>query len=80
MPLTKDQIQTLVGLIATTQPDNISCDECLGKVGEFAERALDGRELSEGMKVIERHLQQCPCCHDEYEALLIAIRELEPVE
>lgn len=77
MALSKIQIQTLVGLIATTQPDNVSCDECFGRIGEFAEKALAGVELSDGMKLIQRHLEQCPCCKGEYEALLDAIREIE---
>lgn len=75
--LSKDQVQVLVGLIATTQSDQISCDNCFGQIGEFAEMALEGRELSEGMQLIQRHLEQCPCCKDEYEALLDALREVE---
>lgn len=74
--LSIDQIQTLVGLIATTQPDRITCDDCLGQIGEFAELALGGRELTEGMEIIKRHLEQCPCCKQEYEALLDALREV----
>lgn len=75
--LTTNQIQTLVGLIVTTQPDKISCDDCLGEIGKFAEIALEGRELSEGMQVIQRHLEQCPCCKGEYEALLDALKEID---
>jgi Zn finger protein HypA/HybF involved in hydrogenase expression len=75
--LTQEQIQTLVGLIVTTEPDQITCDECLGQVGEFAEHALEGRELSDGMKIIQRHLEQCPCCQGEYEALVDALKEIE---
>ena len=77
MTLNKEQIQTLVGLIVTTEPDHVSCDDCFGQIGEFAEMALDGRELPEGMKVIQTHLEQCPCCKGEYEALLDALREIE---
>ena len=76
--LTSEQVQTLVGFIVTTQPDTVSCDECFGQIGEFAEIALEGRELSEGMQLIQRHLEQCPCCSGEYEALLDALREIEP--
>ena len=75
--LSKEQIQTLVGLIATAEPDQLTCDDCFGQIGEYAEMALEGRELSEGMKVIERHLHQCPCCKGEYEALLDALKEFE---
>ena len=78
MSLSIEQIKTLVGLIATTESDDMSCEECFGQIGQFAEMALDGRELSEGMQIIQRHLEQCPCCQGEYEALLDALRELEP--
>ena len=76
MSLSVDQIQSLVGLIVTTEPDQASCDDCYGQIGEFAEISLEGRELSEGMASIQRHLEQCPCCRGEYEALLEALKEL----
>ena len=66
----------LVGLIVTTETDQLTCEDCFGQIGEFAEHALEGRELSDGMKVIQRHLEQCPCCKDEYEALIEALQEL----
>ena len=75
--LKKEQIQTLVGLIVTTESDELTCDDCFGQIGEFAGHALDGRELTDGMKVIQRHLEQCPCCKGEYEALIEALQELE---
>lgn len=74
--LTKQQVQILTGLVATAEPDDLTCDDCFGRVGEFAELALEGRELSEGMKAIQRHLEQCPCCKGEYEALLNALHEI----
>ena len=74
--LKKEQIQTLVGLIVTTETDQVTCDDCFGQIGEFAEHALDGRELTDGMQVIQRHLEQCPCCKGEYEALIEALQEL----
>jgi hypothetical protein len=77
MSITTQQIQTLVGLIVTTKPDQISCDDCYGQIGEFAEKSLEGRELSEGMQVIQRHLTQCPCCKGEYEALVEALQEID---
>lgn len=75
--LSKVQINTLVGLIATAKPDLITCDDCFGQISEFAEMALEGRALSEGMKIVQRHLEQCPCCKGEYEALLDALREFD---
>ncbi len=80
MSITIEQLKTLVGLIGTTGPDSIDCDECFGRIGEFAEYSLENRELSEGMKVIEVHLRQCPCCNDEYLALIEALREFQVAE
>ena len=77
MSLSTEQIQTLVGLIVTTEPDQISCDDCFGQIGEFAEKSLEGRDLPQGMQVIQRHLTQCPCCKGEYEALLDALKEID---
>ena len=76
-PLSVEQIQTLVSLISTAESDEISCEDCFGQVGQYAELALSGRELSEGMQIIQRHLEQCPCCRGEYEALLDALKEIE---
>ena len=75
--LKKEQIQTLVGLIVTTETDQLTCEDCFGQIGEFAEHALEGRELTDGMKVIQRHHEQCPCCQGEYEALIEALQELQ---
>jgi Zn finger protein HypA/HybF involved in hydrogenase expression len=77
MTLSTEQIQTLVGLIVTTKPDQISCDDCFGQIGEFAEKSLEGRALSEGMQLIQTHLTQCPCCKGEYEGLLDALKEID---
>jgi Zn finger protein HypA/HybF involved in hydrogenase expression len=80
MSLTVNQIQTLVSLIVTTEPDQVSCDECFGQIGEFAEKSLEGKELPEGMQTIQRHLEQCPCCKGEYTALLEALKEIDEGE
>jgi len=80
MSLTVNQIQTLVSLIVTTEPDQISCDECFGQIGEFAEISLEGKELSDGMQAIQRHLEQCPCCKGEYAALIDALKEIDEGE
>ncbi len=78
--LTTEQIQNLVSLVASTEPDEISCDECFGQIAEYAEAALANRELSDAMAIVQRHLEQCPCCNAEYKALLDAMREIEGLQ
>jgi len=76
MPLSKQQIDTLISLVINTTPDSISCDGCLGDVAQFAESELLGRSLCESMMKVKEHLKNCPCCNDEYQSLLEAIRSL----
>lgn len=75
--LNKEQIQIFAGLVATAEPDGITCDECNGQVSQYAEQYLEGLPLSEGMSVVERHLRQCPCCKVVLEVVLAAMQELE---
>ena len=74
--LSKQQVQTLVGLISTTEPDSMSCDDCFGQISEYVELAVEEQNRTEGMKGIQRHLDQCPCCQNEYVALVEALKEV----
>ncbi|MCG8652837.1 MAG: hypothetical protein MI861_23560 [Pirellulales bacterium] len=77
MSLSKQQIDRLLSLIASAQPDQGGCDSCFEHLAEFAELELQGRPIPEALLAIEVHLQQCPCCRLEYDALLAGLRALE---
>ena len=76
MPLSNEQIKGLLGLVASVEPDSMDCDGCFGKVAEFAELKLKGAEIPEAFRDVETHMRQCPCCKDEFEALLMGLRGL----
>lgn len=76
MPVTKDEIRQLVGLVRDTRAAEIDCDECLVLVGEYAEARLAGLPVAEGMDAVEQHLRICPECREEFEALRQAMSEL----
>lgn len=73
MPLSKQQIDTLLTLVVNSTPDTMSCDGCLVNVAQFAEAELMGASLCDSMQKVQVHLQNCPCCNDEYQALLAAL-------
>lgn len=73
MPLSKQQIDTLLTLVVNSTPDSMSCDGCLVNVAQFAEAELMGASLCDSMQKVQTHLQNCPCCNDEYQALLAAL-------
>lgn len=71
------QVIQLLGAIAITVPDSLECDGCFELVAEFAEAEKRGDDLSDSMKLVQNHLQQCPCCAYEYEALIEGIQGAE---
>lgn len=73
---TPSQIWALVGMIANTKTDQVTCDDCFGQISEYVELAVEEQTRTEGMKGIQRHLDQCPCCQNEYVALVEALKEV----
>ena len=77
MGLTKQQIASLLKLVAATESDELDCDGCLEHLAEFAERQLANRDVTAALQSVESHLRQCTCCQDEYQALLEGLRALD---
>ena len=78
--LNEKQIQLLLDLARSTTPDSMDCDHCFGEIAKFAELELAGRSLPDAMERVRVHLTNCPCCKDEYEMLLEALRGMQSGE
>jgi hypothetical protein len=59
-----------------TQEEEISCSECFDQVAHFVEVELSGVDAVAQMPKVRHHLDQCPACRTEYEA----IRDLQRLE
>ncbi len=70
MPLDKQQVKTHLSFVADTREDEITCDECLAGMAEFAETQLVGAEIADAQRHIQAHIVFCPECAEEYEVLL----------
>ena len=65
--------ETVLGIIRIldTMPDEeISCDDLYARLDEYVEREVDTKDAAQIMPVIREHLDLCPECCEEYEALL----------
>ncbi len=80
MPLSKEQIDKLLGLVKSCKPDCLNCDECFAYIAEFAEVQLTARSVPEALVAVETHLGQCPCCRDEYKALVEGLQAMNHSE
>ncbi len=77
MQLVFQQVTDLIAIALATKDDYLGCDGCLELIDQFAQTELDGASISEALKCVSIHLEQCRCCQDEYEALMIALREVQ---
>lgn len=76
MQLSYQQLTDLIELTVTTKDDSLGCDGCLELMDQFAQAELDGTSIPKALESVRIHLEQCKCCKDEYEALMIALREV----
>lgn len=61
--------------LAMTEEQEISCDDVFAVLDEFAEAMQRGENVLLLMPLVRQHLEMCPDCREEYEALL---RMLQP--
>ncbi len=77
MRVSYSQVIRLLGAISSTVPDSLECDGCFELVAEFVDAEKRGDDLSDSMRLVQNHLQQCPCCAYEYQALIEGIQAAE---
>ena len=51
-----------------------SCDDVLQLLDQFAEAVLRGEDVAQLMPLVQRHLDMCTDCREEFEALLRILR------
>jgi len=75
MKLDHEKYRKLAGFLLKTRPEEMSCDEWIDRVGEYAERVLAGRPIPASLDEVVRHIEHCPECAEEFQAILAALRE-----
>ena len=71
-PMTLELLQSL----AMTEEHEISCDDVFAVLDQFVEAVRRGENPLLLMPLVRQHLDMCPDCREEYEALL---RMVQPV-
>ena len=69
-------LRKMTRMVAATRPVEIGCDECFEELDTFAEMVLAGKNAAQAMLLVQEHLDRCPDCHEEFEALLAALRAM----
>ena len=71
--------ETVLGILRVldTAEEEITCDDLYARLDEYVEREVDTKDAAQIMPVIREHLDQCPDCCEEYEALLDVLSKSE---
>jgi hypothetical protein len=75
--LSNDTILGFLHMLEMVEKEDISCDELYMKLDEYVEREVDQRDAAYIMPLMREHLDTCPECCEEYEALLHVIKAAE---
>ena len=67
-------VPNIMQQLAATQPVELACDEVLRLMGACAEAVLRGEDHTHMVPLFAKHLDMCPDCREEFEALLRVLR------
>ena len=73
MEPTRDQLDALARQLAATAPEEIDCDAVLDLVAAYVETTQGDAALSPELQKVAQHLEICPNCLEEFQALVRAI-------
>lgn len=77
MRLSHRHLTALIKLVMSTESDKGDCGSCHEHLAEFAESRLEGKEISDALREVQLHIEQCPCCRVELDALLDGLRGMD---
>ncbi len=72
-PLPPAMLTRLLRQVGQTQAREIACDEAYRFMDRFAESVTRGEEAGRFMPLVQQHLDHCPDCREEFDALLRAL-------
>lgn len=68
--LSDAHIKRLILWLENANPPSMSCEEVYSLLDEYVEHEIKGQDASRLMPLLEKHLEVCEECCEEYEALL----------
>ena len=72
MDPTREQLAALARQLAATAPEEINCDTVLDRVAAYLEATADDADIPAELTIVGQHLEVCPACLEEFQALVRA--------
>ena len=65
----KPILPVVLRMLAKTEEVELSCDEVFALLDQYTEMVQRGEDVAHLMPLVARHMQMCPDCLEEFEAL-----------
>ena len=63
-------VQKLIQMVENTQEVEFSCEDVYNILDQYTELVYRGEDSAELMPLVKHHIEICPDCREEFEALL----------
>ena len=73
--LPNEAVLGFLRILEAVREEEIPCSEMYSKLDEYVEREVSKKDAAQLMPLIREHLDVCPECCEEYEALLNVLNE-----
>ena len=67
-------------ILENVRREDMSCDDMYAQLDEFVEREVKARDAARIMPLIQEHIDICPECCDEYQALMTVLENTKQQE
>jgi len=71
--LQDEVIVKFLRILEDVRAEEMSCDEMFIRLDEFVETEVQSHDAEKLMPLVREHLDLCPDCDEEYEALLVVL-------
>ena len=78
--LPNEAVLGFLRVLEDVRRDELTCPEIFDKLDEYVEKEIDTKDTAHIMPLIREHLDMCPDCCEEYEALLDVLNETQEDE
>lgn len=68
------QAQVITQMLRMTAVDEVDCETTGALMDQYAELVARGSDTKQLLPLVHRHIEMCPECREELEALLRAMR------
>ena len=73
--LPNEAVLGFLRVLEEVRAEEVTCEEIYSKIDEYVERQANTHDAAQLMPLIREHLDFCPECCEEYEALLQVVEK-----